>query len=431
MEQPAWLDHAWLEAGVHETPGPAANDRILQFFKDVGHPTIASDEIAWCAAFLGACLERAGHRSTRSLLARSYLDWGTPLQVAKLGAVAIFSRGSDPGQGHVGFVIGAGDKRLYLLGGNQQDAVSVQSFEASRLLGLRWPSTGSGQDTSGQAILEAAVAHVLEMEGGWSDDPHDPGGATNLGITLAVYAAWKGVELTDASRAALKSELRRLEPAAARQIYRTRYWAPSRAEVLPPALALMHFDAAVNHGVGNAARMLQQALGVSADGEIGPETLGAARALPPDEVVGRYAEIRRTRYRSLSHFWRFGRGWLRRVDRTVAAARMIGQAQVPAHRQRQTGEGDMTATDGAAAGGKWWGNSMTIWGALVTAASTVLPVLGPLIGLDITPDLVGELGDRVVDVVQALGGLVGIAMTIYGRTRATTTLERRPITFQL
>ncbi|MCL4766431.1 MAG: TIGR02594 family protein [Hyphomicrobiaceae bacterium] len=431
MEQPAWLDHAWREAGVRETPGPAGNDRILQFFRDVGHPAVASDEVAWCAAFLGACLERAGLRSTRSLLARSYLDWGTPLQTPKLGAVATLSRGSDPGQGHVGFVIGAGDGRLFLLGGNQQDAVSVQSFETSRLLGLRWPPVAAPQDGSREDIFETSLAHVLEMEGGWSDDPHDPGGPTNLGITLAVYAASKGVELTEASRAALKRELQRLEPAAARQIYRTRYWTPSRADALPPGLALMHFDAAVNHGVGNAARMLQQALRVTADGEIGPETLGASRTLPSNEIVGRYADIRRERYRSRGHFWRFGRGWLRRVERTVAAAQKIKGVQTSPSMQRQPGERNMTATDNPSGTGKWWGNSVTIWGALVTAASTVLPVIGPLLGLEITPDLVSELGDRVVDVAQALGGLVGIAMTIYGRTRATTTLERRQITFQL
>src|SRR5690606_16470515 len=123
MEQPAWLDHAWQEAGVREKPGPASNDRILQFFRDAGHPNVSSDEVAWCAAFIGACLERAGVRCTRSLLARSYLDWGMPLQSAKLGAIAVLSRGSNPAQGHVGFVLGAAEDKLFLLGGNQKDAV--------------------------------------------------------------------------------------------------------------------------------------------------------------------------------------------------------------------------------------------------------------------------------------------------------------------
>jgi len=430
MEQPAWLDHAWQEAGVRETPGPASNSRILQFFRDVGHADVTSDEVAWCAAFVGACFERAGLRSTRSLLARSYLEWGVPLADAKLGAVAVLSRGSDPGQGHVGFVVGAAKDQLFLLGGNQKDAVTVQSFPMGRLLGLRWPSTAEGvrQDDD---LFEAALAHVLAMEGGWTNDPHDPGGPTNLGITLSVFAAWKGLTLTDANRQALMEELKRLDAAAVRPIYRERYWNPSRAGDLPPALAVMHFDAAVNHGVSGAARMLQQALGVSVDGKIGPQTLAAAHGQPVAEVIDRYADIRRARYRSLSHFWRFGRGWLRRVDRTVFAARQIASTGTKISQQLQAGARPMSQTGQTSQTSKWWGHSITIWGAIITAASTVLPTIGPLFGIDITPDLVQEFGDQVILVVQAIGGLIGIIMTIYGRTRATASLERKQVTFQL
>ena len=85
----------------------------------------------------------------------------------------------------------------------------------------------------------------------------------------------------------------------------------------------MHFDAAVNHGVGGAIRLLQAALAVAADGEIGPETLRSARSQSLRSVIERYAVLRRARYRALPHFWRFGRGWLRRVDATEALALAI------------------------------------------------------------------------------------------------------------
>lgn len=91
----------------------------------------------------------------------------------------------------------------------------------------------------------------------------------------------------------------------------------------------------------------------------------------------------------------------------------------------------MSQTNQTPVTGKWWGHSMTIWGALITAASTVLPAIGPLFGIDITPEHVHELGDQMVLVIQALGGLVGIIMTIYGRSRATTSLERKQVTLQL
>ena len=74
---------------------------------------------------------------------------------------------------------------------------------------------------------------------------------------------------------------------------------------------------------------------------------------------------------------------------------------------------------------KWWGESMTIWGVIVTAAATVLPVLGPLIGLDITGEMVRQIGQQVTEVIQALGGVLGTIMAIYGRVRATQPVARR------
>ena len=60
MPQPRWLELAWGDLGVAETPAPADNPRVVRYYADVGHPQVDNDEVAWCAAFLGACLERAG-----------------------------------------------------------------------------------------------------------------------------------------------------------------------------------------------------------------------------------------------------------------------------------------------------------------------------------------------------------------------------------
>jgi hypothetical protein len=92
---------------------------------------------------------------------------------------------------------------------------------------------------------------------------------------------------------------------------------------------------------------------------------------------------------------------------------------------------DQTALTTPPAPSKWWAASMTLWGALITALSTVLPVVGPLIGLNITADLVQQLGDQVVVLTQAAGGLAGTMLTIYGRARATTPLERRQVNLTL
>jgi uncharacterized protein (TIGR02594 family) len=393
-------------------------------------------DAAWCDAFAGACLERAGHASTRSLMARSYLRWGEALDEGRFGAVAVLSRGSDPSAGHVGFLLGETDAHVVLLGGNQGDAVSVAAFPKARLLGLRWPKEAAPQPTPAplrdDRLFDEALGHVLEMEGGFTDDPYDPGGPTNFGITLAVYAAWKGVALTEATCADLKSELRRIEQGTVRDIYFARYWTLACCAEMAPALAFFHFDAAVNHGVTGAMRLLQRAVGTDADGEIGPNTRAAIAALPLGDLLQRYAEVRRARYRALRHFWRFGRGWLARVDKTLVRAQGVLGANATQASERTKGERDMTdTTPDTQPAAKWWGQSITIWGAVITGLSTVLPALGPAFGIDITGDLVREAGEGIVQTAQAVGGLIGTLMTIYGRVRATKPLAQRSMQVKL
>jgi uncharacterized protein (TIGR02594 family) len=137
MDQPRWLELAWADLGVAEAPGPANNPKVVRYYADSGHPEVGADEVAWCAAFVGACLQRAGVAGTRSLMARSYLDWGQPLEEPRTGAVAVLSRGSDPSLGHVGFLVGVTASDIVLLAGNQGDAVSVQAFPRSRVVGFR------------------------------------------------------------------------------------------------------------------------------------------------------------------------------------------------------------------------------------------------------------------------------------------------------
>ncbi len=418
----------------------------MSLYRDVGHPGIAHDETPWCAAFVGACLERAGETSTRSLMARSYSQWGQRLSRGRLGAIAVLTRGADPVFGHVGFWIGEATGKLFLLGGNQSNAVTVAAFDRRRLIDLRWPSARDpeheqGPKSSVQPDFKRALAHVLEMEGGYSDDPYDPGGPTNFGITLQVYATWRDVRLTSANRAAVKAQLKRIPKSDVAAIYKKNYWLRASCAKFAPGLALMHFDTAVNQGVGRAIRFLQQAVGTDVDGEIGPLTLAASARKPVPQTLETYAEIRRRHYRSLHHFWRFGRGWLRRVSRTLALAQRIAHetaaAQIaPSQKSHIPStefekEATMPSKTTAPGKAKWWGHSMTIWGVVVTTLSTLLPTLGPAIGVDITPDLVKDAGAQLVTTVQAISGLMGTLMTIYGRARATKPLELRDVSLRL
>lgn len=137
--KPRWMTGAEKDLGVHEVDGDAANPRIMAMFRTIGADWVKDDVTPWCAAATGAWLEESGIKSTRSALARSYLDWGQKLDEPVIGCVTVIKRGTDPKQGHVGLFSGTRDGKVILLGGNQGDEVGYSAFPNDRVLGYRWP----------------------------------------------------------------------------------------------------------------------------------------------------------------------------------------------------------------------------------------------------------------------------------------------------
>lgn len=121
------------------------NPKVVQYFHDVGHEWVQDDETAWCAAFVGSMLKRSGSPHTGKLNARSYLDWGEPvdLEQATPGDIVVLWRGApDSWQGHVGFFVSRQGAHIKVLGGNQADQVNIKRYPVSRLLGVRtYPNT--------------------------------------------------------------------------------------------------------------------------------------------------------------------------------------------------------------------------------------------------------------------------------------------------
>jgi lysozyme family protein len=155
--------------------------------------------------------------------------------------------------------------------------------------------------------FEFSLNHVLKHEGGWSDHPKDPGGATMKGVTLATYSDWLG-------RPASKDELRNISDEHLRDIYKTRYWDAVRGDDLPSGLDYVVFDMAVNSGPGRAARMLQSAVGATPDGAIGPKTLVAVQAHGAEALIAVFQRSRQHFLEALPTFATFGKGWTRRVN---------------------------------------------------------------------------------------------------------------------
>lgn len=120
--------------------------------------------------------------------------------------------------------------------------------------------------------FSTCLAFVLKKEGGFVDHPNDRGGPTNQGVTQKNYDAYR------AQRKREPQSVRLITSDEVAEIYRNNYWRSIRADNLPPPLDLVVFDAAVNHGVKQASKFLQRALGVADDGVIGPQTIRAAHS---------------------------------------------------------------------------------------------------------------------------------------------------------
>ena len=115
-------------------------DTLAQFFKSSMGRTVNPQKTPWCAAFANSVLQAGGTEGTGSLMAKSFLKWGTPTDTPKEGDIVVIHRTNDPALGHVGFFAGFDSKGdIRILGGNQKDQVSVQSYPKERLAGYRTP----------------------------------------------------------------------------------------------------------------------------------------------------------------------------------------------------------------------------------------------------------------------------------------------------
>ena len=161
--------------------------------------------------------------------------------------------------------------------------------------------------------FKSALAHVLLSEGGYVNNPKDPGGMTNLGCTKAVWEEFVGHPVSE-------TDMRELTPADVAPLYKRKYWDKVAGDDLPAGLDYCVFDAAINSGPGRAAKWLQEVAGVKADGSIGPATLKAIDAFSPLEIIAQYNDKRLQFLESLPTFATFGKGWSNRVSSVQSIA---------------------------------------------------------------------------------------------------------------
>lgn len=156
-----------------------------------------------------------------------------------------------------------------------------------------------------------------DREGGFVNNPKDPGGMTNMGVTKKAWEEWVG-------RASSEKEMRALKPANVEAFYKRKYWDKVSGNLLPSGVDYAVFDFAVNSGPGRAAKVLQRVLGVKQDGDIGLVTLEKAMSIGSKKLVEDYNAERLLFLKSLPTWPDFGNGWERRVSEvTNEASTMI------------------------------------------------------------------------------------------------------------
>jgi len=156
------------------------------------------------------------------------------------------------------------------------------------------------------ASYDKAFNFVIGQEGGFVNDPDDPGGMTKYGISKRQYK---------------NLDIRNLTLRNAKEIYRSDYWDRCKCDQLPESIKLAVFDASVNQGVKTAIKLLQRTIGATEDGIIGPETIGLASS-GQSKVLEHYLTERALYYTKINKgggFKKYGRGWLRRLFHVATA----------------------------------------------------------------------------------------------------------------
>lgn len=196
------------------------------------------------------------------------------------------------------------------------DAPALYDNASTWNLGVAWPKPAG---PSPKNTFDESLQRLLVHEGGYTDHPDDPGGATNFGITLTDYKKYVHPSGTAAN-------LRVMSVITAKEIYRKKYWNAMNCDALPAGVDYAVFDYGVNSGIGRAPKVLQRIVGVTDDGDIGSITLAAVRVRDPKELITAVCDERMTYLRALPHWPTFGKGWGRRVTEVRAAALAMANA---------------------------------------------------------------------------------------------------------
>lgn len=165
--------------------------------------------------------------------------------------------------------------------------------------------------------FEKAFERLIGHEGGYSTDQNDPGNWTGGKVGIGVF---KGTKYGIAANTYPNLDIKKLTIDQAKSIYKKDWWDKLGADQLHPAIVYQLWDFAVNAGKSRAVKELQQAIGVTDDGIIGPKTIAAVKAKDVNDILLLLASERLKFYTSLSTWGTYGKGWTNRVAENLKYA---------------------------------------------------------------------------------------------------------------
>lgn len=243
-----------------------------------------------------------------------------------------------------------------------------------------------------------SLRFTLKYEGGYVDHPQDPGGATNLGITIGVLQSWRGNPVT-------KADVRALSKAEAGNIYKARYWNKVDGDRLPPGVDLAVFDYAVNSGPARSAKALQRIVGVAADGIVGDDTIRAVHARNPKDVIAALCDERLRFVKSLKTWKTFGKGWSARISAVRAAALRMASGSDP---------GDVSETPAPAKAKAQDKSAVKDPANAAAAAAGAAGAIAPTVEAVKQASEAAEAGKGIMDFVTTAGLWALLAILIVG-----------------
>ncbi len=198
---------------------------------------------------------------------------------------------------------------------------------------------------TGEQAYPRIIDKIFEVEGGYVNHPSDPGGPTNMGITLNTLRAWRGKRVT-------ARDVKNLSKQEAADIYERNYFNKVKAGVMPACVAMQVFNTAVLSGPKRGGEMVQKALNVlgervDVDGVIGPQTLGAIFDVDEAALAEAHHDQFMGYLRGLRHWNKFGRGWTRRMNNIHGLASELAQEPPPPVPQSDNAETEQSSAPAA------------------------------------------------------------------------------------